>query len=98
MSGLTPSGRKFLALMMSPDHICERLNTPAGRSLNMVTVTAGAVLAFSCASASPTRIRSSAEEVLTSVMPSFSSTMAIAVCQSSSTAVWFLKAGSHSDS
>ena len=43
-------------------------------------------------------LRSSAEEVLTSVMPARSSTIAIAVCQSSMTAVLFLYFGSQSAS
>lgn len=76
--------------MTSPDHIWDSPIWPAGRSLYMVMVTFGEVAATIAVSCSPTFFRSSAEEVLTSVMPSFSSTIAIAVCQSSMTAVLFL--------
>ena len=64
----------------------------------MLIVTFGEVASTSAVSCSPTCLRSSAEEVLTSVMPSLSSTIDIAVCQSSITAVLFLYAGSHSAS
>ncbi len=56
----------------------------------MVMVNLGEVAATRALSCSPTFFRSSAEEVLTSVMPNFSNTIAIAVCQSSITAVLFL--------
>ena len=50
-------------------------------------VTFGEVAATIALSCSPTNFRSASDEVLTSVMPSRSSTIAIAVCQSSRTAV-----------
>ena len=84
--------------MMSPDHICARPICPAGRSLYIVMVTFGEVAATSACSCSPTIFRSASDEVLTSVMPCFSSTMAIAVWKSSMTAVLPLYCGSHNDS
>lgn len=76
--------------MMSSDHICDTLISPAARSLNMVAVITGEVFRRISASASRTLSRSSADEVLTSAMPSLSSTMDIAVWPSSMIAVWFL--------
>ena len=73
--------------MMSPDHIWDSPICPAGMSLYMVMVTLGDVAFTSAVSCSPTIFRSSAEDVLTSVMPCLSSTSAIAVCQSSMIAV-----------
>ena len=83
--------------MMSPDHICARPICPAGRSLYIVMVTFGEVAVTSALSCSPTIFRSASDEVLTSVMPCCRSTIAIAVCKSSMTAVLPLYCGSHSD-
>lgn len=73
--------------MTSPDHIWHRPIWPAGMSLYIVIVTLGDVALTSALSWSPTIFRSSADDVLTSVMPCFNSTIAMAVCQSSMIAV-----------
>jgi hypothetical protein len=59
-------------------------------SLYIVMVTLGDVALTSAESCSPTIFRSAADDVLTSVMPCFSSTIAIAVWKSSMIAVLFL--------
>ena len=61
-------------------------------------VTFGEVAFTIALSCSPTIFRSASDDVLMSVMPWRRSTMAIAVCQSSSTAVLPLYAGSQNTS
>ncbi len=87
MSVEVPSGRYDWALMMSPDHICDTPSWPAGMSLYIVMVTFGDVAATIALSCSPTTFRSASDEVFTSVMPWRRSTIDMAVCQSSMTAV-----------
>ena len=72
---------------MSPDHIWHRPNWPAGRSVYIVMVTFGFMVWRISSSWSRTRAMSSGLVVLMSVMPLRSSTIAIAVCQSSRTAI-----------
>src|SRR5687768_6072329 len=80
---------------MSPDHIWLTPSWPPGMSLYIDTVTLGLVASEIAVSPSLIVRRSSADDVLTSVIPARSPTIAMAVCQSSMIAVWPECSGSH---